>query len=213
MPWVTLITGCLAGTAFLAVMARVAGTSHSPLGPGTVRLAFLPAIAALAFVLRAPFRPVTQATPVPDWVAPAGHLLLAAPVLAVTCWAQLRIMTHTIPPHALGHPPAIYPVIAQLTGWCAVTMAAAACADRSRYADLGGAIAAPVSFAAIALAWYSPVTSRFLIEPPATAHGVTIAWYAIATAALALTCAAMRDRWHRYSRSRYRLFSPHGNPS
>jgi hypothetical protein len=197
MPWVTLITGCLAGTAFLAVMARVAGTSHSPLDLGTARLAFLPAIAALAFVLRAPFRPLTQATPVPAWLAPAGHIALAAPVLAVTCWAQLRIVAHTIP-HTVSHPPAIYPVIAQLTGWCAVTVAAAACADRSRYAGLGGAIAAPVSFAAIALAWYAPVTSRFLIEPPATAHAVTIAWYSIATAGLALSCAAMRDRWHRY---------------
>ena len=212
MPWVTLITGCLAGTAYLAVMAHVASTSHSPLGQGYVRLAFLPAVAALAFVPRAPFRPLTQITPVPAWVAPAGHIALAAPVLAVTCWAQLRIMTHTIPPHTVGHPPAIYPVIAQLTGWCAVTVAAAACADRSCYADLGGAIAAPVSFAANALAWYSPVTSKFLVEPPASAHRATIAWYAIATAGLALSCAAMRDHWHRYSRSRYRLCS-HGNPS
>ncbi len=212
MPWVTLITGCLAGTAFLAVMARVAGTSHSPLDLGTARLAFLPAIAALAFVLRAPFRPVTQVTPVPAWLAPAGHIALAAPVLAVACWAQLRIVAHTIPLRTLGHPPAIYPVIAQLTGWCAVTVAAAACADRSRYADLGGAIATPASFAAIALAWYAPVTSRFLIEPPATAHAVTIAWYSIATAGLALSCAAMRDRWHRYTRSRHRLSSPQRNP-
>jgi hypothetical protein len=213
MPWATLITGGLAGTVFLAVMAHVADTSHWPLDQGAVRLAFLPAIAALAFVLRAPFRPLTQATPVPAWVAPVGHILLAAPVLAVTCWAQLRIMAHTIPPHTLGHPPAVYPVIAQLTGWCAVTVAAAAGADRSRYADLGGAIAAPVSFAAIALAWYSPVTSRFLVEPPATAHTVTIAWYAIATAALALTCAAMRDHWHRYTRNLHRLSSPRRNPS
>ena len=213
MPWATLITGGLAGTVFLAVMAHVAGTPHWPLDQGAVRLAFLPAIAALAFVLRAPFRPLTQATPVPAWVAPAGHILLAVPVLVVTCWAQLRIMAHTTPPHALGRPPAVYPVIAQLTGWCAVTVAAAACADRSRYADLGGAIAAPVSFAAIALAWYSPVTSRFLVEPPATAHTVTIAWYAIATAALALTCAAMRDRWHRYTRNLHRLSSSRRNPS
>jgi hypothetical protein len=206
MPWVTLITGCLAGTAFLAVMARVAGTSHAPLDVGTARLAFLPAIAALAFVLRAPFRPVTQATPVPAWLAPAGHIALAAPVLAVTCWAQLRIVAHSIPPRALSHLPASYPLIAQLTGWCAVAVAAAACTDRSRYADLGGAIAAPVSFAAIALAWYVPVTSRFLVEPPATAHGVTIAWYSIAAAGLALSCAAMRDRWHRYTRSLHRLW-------
>jgi hypothetical protein len=48
-----------------------------------------------------------------------------------------------------------------------------ACVDRSRYADLGGAVAAPVSLAAIALAWYLPVTSRVLVEPPATTHGVT----------------------------------------
>jgi hypothetical protein len=200
MPWATLMTGCLAGTALLAVMGRVADASHAPLDLGTARLTFLPAVAALAFVLRSPFRPLTHATPVPAWLAPAGHIALTAPVLAVTFWAQLRIVARTIPPHTLSHPSDLYPVIAQLTGWCAVTVAAAACADRSRYADLGGAIAAPVSFAALALAWYAPVTSRFLVDPPATAHAVTIAWYSIATAGLALGGAAMRDRWHRYTR-------------
>jgi hypothetical protein len=200
MPWVTLITGCLAGTGYLAIIAHVAGASHAPLGPGSLRLAFLPAVAALAFVTRAPCRPLTQTTPVPAWVVPAGHLLLAALVMTVTCWAQLRIIAHTIPPHALGHPPAVYPVIAQLTGWCAVTVAAAAWAGRSRYSGLAGGIAAPVSFSCIALAWYAPLTSRFLNAPPATSRGVTIAWYAVATAASALTCAAMRDQWHRYAR-------------
>lgn len=213
MPWVTLIMGCLAGAAFLTVMAHLADVDHQPLSQGTVRLAFLPAVAALAFILRAPFRPLTQTTPVPAWVTPAGHLLLAAPVLAVTCWAELRIMAHTIPPDTPGHPPAVYPVIAQLTGWCAVTVAAAACAGRSRYADLSGAIAVPVSFAAIAVAWYTPITSRILVQPPATAHAVTIAWYAIASAALALACPAMRDQWHRYTRSLRRLSSPQRNPS
>jgi hypothetical protein len=200
MPWVTLITGCLAGTAVLAVLAHLSGAPRSPLGPGAVRFAFLPAVAALAFVPRAQFRPLTQATPVPAWVAPAGHLLLAAPVLAATCWAQLRIMAD-FPQHVLGHPPAVYPLIAQLTGWCAVFVAAAACVGRSRYAELGGAIAAPVSFAGIALAWYLPITARFLAEPGATAHSAAIAWYAVTSAALALTCLAMRDQWHRYTRS------------
>ena len=201
MPWLTLIAGCLAGTGYLVIMADVADTAHSPLTQGTVRFGLLPAVAALAFVLRIPFRPLTQATPVPAWIAPASHLVLAAPVLAATCWAQLRIMAHTIPPHTLGHPPASDPLIAQFAGWCAVTVAAAACVDRSRYADLSGAIAVLVTFAVIALAWYAPVTARFLAEPPATPHEATIAWYAIATAALPLTCAAMRDRWHRYTRS------------
>lgn len=207
MPWVTLLAGCLAGTGYLALMAHFADVSHSPLGPGAVRLAALPAVAALAFVPRTWFRPLTQATPVPAWVAPAGRLLLAAPILAVTCWAQLRVLARTFPPHA-SSAPAVYPLIAQLTGWCAVTVATAACVNRSRYADLGGAVAAPVGFAAVALAWYAPVTSRYLVEPSATPRGVTIAWYAIATAASALTCVAMRDQWHRYARRR----SPRARP-
>ena len=202
VPWGPLLAGCLAGTGYLAIMAHFADVSRAPLGPGAVRLAFLPPVAALAFVPRAWFRPLTQATPVPAWVAPAGRLLLAVPVLAATCWAQLGIMARTFPPHILGGP-AVYPLLAQLTGWCAVTAAAAACVDRSRYADLGGAVAAPVSFAAIALAWYAPVTSRLLVEPAATAHAATIAWYAVAAAAAVLTAAAMRDQWHRYGRWRY----------
>jgi hypothetical protein len=201
MPWVTLITGCLAGTALLAVLAFVARNSQWRISEGTVRLTFLAAVAALAFVPRGQFRPLTQATPVPPWLAQAGQIALAVPIVAATCWAQLRIMAYTVPPHALGHRPAVYPLVAQLAGWCAITVAAALCVDRSRYADVGGAIAVPVSFAAIALAWYAPITAKFLIQPPATGDRVTIAWSAIATAALALACVAVRDQWHRYARS------------
>jgi hypothetical protein len=200
MPWITLVSGCLAGLAFLAIMADLADTYHYELSQSTVRLSFLPAVAALSFVLRAPFRPLAQTTPVPAWVTPAGHLLLAAPVIAATCWAELGLMNHTIPAHTPGPPAAVYPLIAQQVGWCAVAVAAAVCADRSRYADVGGAVAAAITFAAIALAWFSPVSSRFLVEPPATAIGVTSRWYIIASAALALTCLALRDQWHRYSR-------------
>lgn len=205
MPWVTLISGCLAGLAYLSIMADLADTYHHPLSQGIVRLAFLPAIAGLSFVLRAPFRPLAQTTPVQAWVTPAGHLLLAAPVLAATGSAQMGLMNHTIPPGTVGA--AVYPLIAQLAGWCAVTVAVAACVDRSRYADLGGAIAAPVTFAAIALAWYTPIFAEYLVEPPATALRVTSGWYIIAAAALALACVAMRDQWHRYSRASRRLSS------
>jgi hypothetical protein len=200
MPWATLIFGCLAGTVVLAVVAHAAGTAHWQLSQAGIRYAFLPAIAALAYVPRAQFRPLIQATPTPAWVGPAGHILLAAPVLALTGWTQLLIMAHTIPAAARGALPAVYPLIAQLTGWCALTVSAAVCADRSRYADLGGAVAAPVSLAVIALAWYTPAFSGVLVDPPASAHGVAVAWYLIVTAALALTGAAMRDHWHRYTR-------------
>ena len=197
-PWATLLAGCLTGTALLVLLAYVARHSHQPLSQNVVRLTFLPAVAALAFVPRDPLRPLTQAAPAPGWLTSAGQTLLAAPVLAATCWAQLLLMDHTAVP--LAPRPAVYPLLAQLTGWCAVAVAAAACCDRSRYADLGGAVAAPVSLAVIALAWYGPRIDRLLLAPPATAHAAAIAWYAIAAAALLLTAAAMRDRWHRYPR-------------
>jgi hypothetical protein len=210
MPWLTLLAGCGAGVAYLAIQAGINSNSQ-PLDQANVRLAVIPVVAALAFVVHAPFRPLIQATPVPAWLASAGHLLLAAPVVAVTCWAQLLIIAHTIPPRVIGHPPAVYPVIAQLVGWSAIIVAAAAWAGRSRYADLGGAVAAPIGFAVIALAWYTPITSRFLVAPPATAHGVTIGWYATAAIATILTGVAMRDQWHRYSRILRRL--PGKNPA
>jgi len=77
----------------------------------------------------------------------------------------------------------------------------------SRYADLGGAIAVPVSLGAIGVAWNVPASASVLVDPPATVHGVTIAWYVIASAALAVTCVAMRDQWHRYSRPALRGFA------
>lgn len=200
MPWTTLITGCVAGTAVLAVVAHVADTAHWQLSQAAVRFAFASAIAALAFLPRAWFRPVTQATPVPAWVASAGLIVLAAPVLAVTCWMQLLIVARTIP--APGRPPAVYPLLAELTGWCLLAVAIAACVDRSRYADLGGAIAAPVSLLAMAVAVYIPEINRHLFTPSATPRAVSIAWSAIAAVALALTCAAMRDHWHRYAPKR-----------
>jgi hypothetical protein len=87
---------------------------------------------------------------------------------------------------------------------------------RNRSAPAGHSCASwptPVTLTAIAFAWYVPVANRVLTEPPATAHGMTIAWYAIAAAALALTGAAMQDHWHRYARTIHRLSFPERNPS
>jgi hypothetical protein len=55
----------------------------------------------------------------------------------------------------------------------------------------------PGKLTATATVWYLPSTSKFLAEPGATEHSVTIAWYAVTSAALALTGVAMRDQWHR----------------
>jgi hypothetical protein len=197
-PWVTLIAGCASGTVILALLAHV--TNHSPISQGTVRVTFLPAVATLAFVAHVQFRPVMQTTPVPTWIAAAGQTLLALPVLALTCWVQLRLMTSTYPPASAGHLPAVYPLLAQLTGWSALTVALAAGCERTRYAALSGAIAVPVSFAIIAVTTYTPGFERHLFTPPASPHAAAIASCAIAAAGLALTCLAIRDQWQRYTR-------------
>jgi hypothetical protein len=199
MPWLTLIGGCLAGTGFLVLMTHLTHGSQMTLSQGTVRFAFLPVVAALAFLLRCPFRPLIQVTPVPAWVTPATHALVAVPIIGATCWMQLRILASTFPVSAEVHPPAVYPLVAQLVGWCAATVAVAAWVDRSRFADLGGAVGLPVSFAVIGLAWYVPASHKFLASPPAAVRELTVAWYVITVVALVLAGAAMRDQWHRYA--------------
>jgi hypothetical protein len=192
-----LLAGCATGTVLLAALGQ---TSRAPLDQGTVRLTFLPAVAALAFVPRPPSQGLAETAPLPTWVTSAAQTLLAVPTVAITCWIQLMIMKTTIPVGA-GHPPAIYPLIAQLTGWCAIALAVAAACGRSRYADLSGALAAPLALATIALAWVTPGLKDALASPPATSQTATIAWYILATSALAIAVAGMRDGWHRYTRA------------
>jgi hypothetical protein len=198
MPWASLIAGCSAGTLLLAAMAYFADKSHYSLSQTNVRFCFLPAVAAVTFVVRAPWRSLAETAPVPAWWSSGGHILLAIPVLAATCWAELGVMSHTMQGDVGGQ--ALYPLFAQLTGWFAVSVAVAACTDRTRYADLGGAVATPIALAAIAVCAFVPAARRILADPPATPGAATVAWYLVAVAALALTAAALCDRWHRYSR-------------
>jgi hypothetical protein len=109
-------------------------------------------------------------------------------------------MAHTHPAIARHHLPAVYPFIAQPVGWAAVAIAIAACCDRTRYADLTGAIAAHITLAAIAFCWFTPGVKDILVTGPATPRTATIAWYSIAAVALAITATALRDTWHRYTR-------------
>jgi len=201
-PWVTLISGCLVGTAILAAFAYVAHKYHAPLGQTTVRFTFLMPSATMAFVPATLFRPLTHTTPVPAWLTSAIQTLLAFAVLAVTCWAQLSLMAYTFPIHATEG--AIYTLIAVLTAWSMIFLAVAACCDRSRFADVGGAMAVPISLAIIAFAWFTPAVKDLFVvgagRPLATPRAATIAWYIVAAAALALAYAAMRDRWPRYTR-------------
>src|ERR1700728_1141486 len=123
MAWPTLIGGCAAGTALLSLLAYFAGTSHNPLDQTTVRLTLLPAVAAVTFIPNPPLRSLARSAPLPAWIVPAVQVILAAPALVWPCGIQVIVMSHPPPVAARHHLAAIYPVIAQLTGWAAVAVA------------------------------------------------------------------------------------------
>jgi hypothetical protein len=208
-PWATLIAGCASGTLILAVMAHFA--DHSAISQSTVRVTVLPAVAAFAFVPHVHFRPLVQATPLPTWIIPVGQVLLALPLLAVTCWLQVRLMSSTVPAQSRGHLPAVYPLLAQVIGWTMLTLSFAACCERTRYAALSGAVAVPVSMTVIAISSFTPAIQRHLLTPPAAPYSATLWWYAIAATAAALNALAIRDQWHRYGRRLHRQPQPSCN--
>ena len=165
-----------------------------------MRITLLPAVAALCFTPHGHSRHVVQTAPLPAWITTAGPVLFALPLLAATCWGQLRLMAGTAPAGQAVPLPAVYPLIAEFTAWSLLGAAIAGCYERTRYASLSGAIAVPVSTALIAVAEFTPALQRHLLTPPATPRAAAIAWYALAAPALALAGIALRDRWHRYTR-------------
>jgi hypothetical protein len=207
-PWATLIAGCASGTLTLAIMAHFA--DHTAISQSTVRVTLLPALAAFAFVPHVHFRPLVQTTPLPIWIMPAGQVLLALPLLALTCWLQLLLMSSTVPPQSRQHLPAVYPLLAQVTGWTMLTLALASCCERTRYAALSGAVAVPSTMTVIAISSFTPAIQQHLLTPPAAALTAARWWYGIAASAAVLSALATRDQWQRYSnrlqpwRGRYR---------
>lgn len=210
MPWVTVLAGCAGGTALLDLTAHVVHASHGAVNQNTMRFTFLSAIAALAFVPRAPFRPIRQTVPVPSATTSAGHILLSLPPLAATCRLQLRIVDASIPAR-LAHG-AIYPLLAQLTAWTALAIAAATCVERSRYEDLGGGLAAPLTVTIIGALWFAPFLKEHLVAPPASPHSAVIVWYAVAAITILVTWFALRDPWRRYTKQRGRRPRPAAVP-
>lgn len=200
MPWGTIAGGCVAGTALLAVLAYFAGMSHNPLDQTTVKLTLLPAIVALTFASRAPARALTHSAAVPAWIVSGMQNVVALFALALTCSVQLVIMDHSNPSADRHHLAAIYPLIAQVTGWAAIAIVTAACCDRTRYSDLTGAVAAPITLGLVSCAWLTPGVNHLFETGPAAPRTATIAWYTITALLLAVTAAALRDPWYRYKR-------------
>jgi hypothetical protein len=189
MPTGTLLGGCAIGLAISVVGYRFAGPASDSAGvTAVVRAAFAPLVLAAAFLAADPHRPLVAALPAPAWLTAATHTALALPILAVTAALQLRLAAaglaagqrYTLVPAHLAWPALSW----ELAAAVAIAVAIASIVARTRWHELGGAIAAPVALAVIAATQdtWADVTWRILL----------VGALAVATAAW-----AQRDPWLR----------------
>jgi hypothetical protein len=209
MAWGPLLTGCLAGIGFTVLLRIFAGQAETPasLGGG-IRVAFVPVIAGLAFLLQDPHRLLTAALPVRDWLPPAVRVALALPVVALTGLLQLEIGDRALRAdlHAAGQPPVPLPspaLMTELGAWCLVTLLLAAAIGRTRWHDIAGISAAVGAVVVIGIAAILP----FHLIPAAVAGMSALQdrqwdaawqfWGATAVAAAVLLARATGDPWRR----------------
>jgi hypothetical protein len=216
LPWGPLVAGCavglgvsLAAYQFAQPFQQVAGLSL------TVRAAFVPVVAAVAFLASGPHRNLTAALPAPAWLTMAAHLVIALPVLALTAWTQLEFAAASLRTDlrfqnmADVHLP-WSSFCAELTAWSAVAVAAAALVARTRWNDLGGAMSAPVALAFIALLARTPLhlfpTAFTGLTPPEHSAWLQAQWrwWALALMAALMACWASRDPWLRFRSGPFR---------
>jgi hypothetical protein len=170
MPWGTLLGGCAIGLAISVVGYRFAGAASDSAGvTAVVRAAFVPLVLVAAFLAADPHRPLVAALPAPAWLTAATHTALALPVLAGTAALQLRLAAAELAAGQRytgvpGHLPRLM-LSAELAAAAAIALAAAGVVARTRWRELGGAIAAPASLAVIAAtqATWADVTWRILL--------------------------------------------------
>jgi hypothetical protein len=203
------VAGCAAGLG-ISVAARLLAhpLQQSASIPLTIRAAFIPVIAAIAFLASDPHQNLTAALPAPAWLTTAMRLVMALPLLGLVAWAQLDLAATEFSIGlrdqglAAPHLPWLS-FAAELTAWSAITLAAAALIARTRWNDLGGAIAAPAAIAFIALLAVTPLHLFPATISPLTPklhsawQQAEWKWWALALIAALITCWVSRDPWLR----------------
>lgn len=188
MPWGVLIAACAVGLGMSLAAHQFASPMRSAAGLTlAVHAASVPVVAAVAFLASEPHRDLAAALPAPVWLTTAVHTAIALPVIGLTAYAQLELaateFTVGTQGMAAGHMPWPSPV-AEFVAWSATAAATAAIVGRTRWRELGGALAAPVTLVLIAL--LTAVSLR-----PAWN------WWAVALAAAFIAVWESRDPWLR----------------
>ena len=155
VPWAVLIAACATGLAVSLVSSQFLNPLRSTEGVLLFsRLAAVPLAAAMAFLAWSPDRSLTVTLPAPSWLAHAFRVACALPVIGLTVFIQYELARREL---ATGSAAALpgrvsWPTqLAEFIAWLAVAAAAAAAIDRTRWRELGGAVAAPITLALIAL--------------------------------------------------------------
>ncbi len=201
-PWLPLLAGCLAGTG-LSLAAEITARDQDPrLVAVVARASFIPAMAGLAFLLQDRHWQLAASLPVPGWLGAAMRIGLVLPLLALTCWLQLQLGDRALARMRAGGTLPALAIGAEFAAACAITLAAAAAVQRSRWHDLGGVIALPAGMIVLAALAFGPL--RVLPTQILTTGTWPRAWVratllAVLLAGLAAFGAAWssRDRWRR----------------
>jgi hypothetical protein len=219
MPWGTLLAGCAGGLAISVAAYQFAEPFRQPADITlTVRAAFVPLVAAVAFLLADPHRNLTASLPAPAWLTSAARLVLALPLLGLTAWLQFELAAAELgidvrSQHLSAAQLPWAAVCAELLAWSAIALTAAALAARTRWHDLGGAIGAPAALAFIGLLAFTPLhlfpTAFTGLIPPQRSVWVHAEWnwWVIGLIAGLIACWASRDPWLRIPASASRLRS------
>jgi hypothetical protein len=214
--WGPLLAGCLSGIGLTVLLRIFAGQAETPVSLGVgVRVAFVPVIAGLAFLLQDPHRLLTGALPVRDWLPAAVRVALASPAVALTGALQLAIGGRALAAdlRAAGQPPAPLPwpaLMTELTAWCLLTLLLAAVIGRTRWHDVAGftaAVGAMIVIGAVAVLPFHLIPAA-IIGMSSQQHRqweeAWLFWGATSVAAAALLARATGDPWRRLTLRRLR---------
>ncbi len=180
MPWGVLITACAVGLGISLAVHEFPSPLQSASGVTlAIHASFFPAVAAVAFLAYDPHRNLTAALPAPAWFTAAAHTVMALPVIGVTAYLQLELTTTKI---ASLSPDTVladvrWPAqVAELVAWSAIAAAAASVVGRTRWRELGGAVAAPAALALIVLASAASPRPAWIWWVVAATAGLIAAW-------------------------------------
>jgi hypothetical protein len=188
MPGRFLIAACGLGLTVSFVSSQFLSPHSSAAGVLLLSwIATAPVAASAAFLAATPDKILVTTLPGPSWLPHAVHLVAALLVIGPAAAVQFVItraeLAQTAP---YAHPGQLSweSWLSQFTAWLMVSTATAATVDRTRWRDLGGALAMPIALALIALLLLAP------------SHSLWIWWATIAVGASAALWQS-RDPWSR----------------